>query len=327
MSFVFSLVSAIAAAAALIAASRIWFGRVQKRRHAERIGIEALSARHWREPLGLLVEALADEGFTAQADLAGGHGAPLGERILRRGPSTVLLIYKHGTAYRIGAAALLDAEKRRQEASIDEVMIATLGSVDAEARGQAERMRITCRDGAAIWSLLRERLDASTLAAVDAEAEQLIDRPRRLSTLCAAVLGLAIVFWGGGLDERLSGAGFELAGPHAEATPAATPAAEAVPATLPAPTPGTSPAAEAVGPAPPSEQRVAVAKALGALPEIDRASWSSGSTLVISVSPRSDTDAAYARACALAPTYPVLREARLQFETEGGANVRWRRCT
>lgn len=350
MSVLVAVLAAIAVALALVFGSRFWFGRLQKRRHIERIGIESLSSRHWREPLGLLVDALGKDGLSAQADLAAGHGAPLGERILRRGAGTVLLIYKHGTTYRIASPALLDAEKRRQEAGIDEVVLATLGSVDDDARAQAARMRITCIDGKEMWALVGERLDPATRAAIEAEAEHLIDGPRRLSTVGAAVLGIGIVFWTSDptalLDRRGDPAAESVAAvaptPASEAAAApALPASDAAPPIVGKPSaPGAGlPPARAAGmvaaipsavvgepAATNADDLVAIASALKALPGIDHASWSSASTVVLTVNRRATLDAAHEQICALAAQYPKLREIRLQLEASDGADVRWRRC-
>jgi hypothetical protein len=355
MSFLISLAAALAVAIALVLGSRLWFGKIMKRRHAEQIGIEALAARSFRDAQALIVEALGREGLTAQAELGGPQLSPQGERVLRRGDSTVLLVYKHGMGYRIGAPALRDAEKRRQEADIDEVVIATLGSVDAEAQAQAARMRITCRDGAAVWAMVGSALDAGTRTAVDAEAEQRIDGPRRLSTIGAAVLGFAIVFWGADLDQYL--VGFATGTPAETATPATSATVAAVAAQAPgpseaagAPAPAAIPAAasasappvatatpviaqqdaaatDAIAQETPAERRrVELAKAIGLLAEVDRASWSSSSTLVLSVNRRATIEQAQQRTCELSAEYPELRDVRLQFEAGGGSDIRWRRC-
>lgn len=338
MPIVLSLLIAVIVALGLVLGSRYWFGRVQKRRHAETIGIEAISARHWRDALTLLVSALEDRGLTPGAELSGPQGAPLGERILRRGSATVLLIYKHGTAYRIGAPALRDAEKRRQEAGIDEVLIATLGEIDPEARAQATRMHVECLDGSALWALMGGRLDPSIREAIDTEAEQRIHGPRRMSTLGAAVLGLAIVYWGGGVQELIQGgnsqservtvapapqANLPAVGTANPSPPAASAAASALAA-------ATATASETTAAPSASEaldaERTTIAKALSALPAIERASWSSGSTVILTVSRRSTLDTAFTEACSLVSQFPALAELRLQLEASDGSDVRWRRC-
>ncbi|MCZ8165034.1 hypothetical protein [Silanimonas sp.] len=329
MSIVVSILIAVAVAIALVLGSRLWFDRVQKRAHAQRIGIEALDGRRWREALDLLVQALGKDGYTQAAEVTGPSGMPLAERHLSRGSSRVLLIYKHGTSYLIGAAALLDAERRRQEAEMDEVIVATLGSLDSDALAQAARMKVSCLDGPAVWSKVRDVLDTATQEAVATEAEALVERPRRLATIGASVLGLAIVVWGGNLDPS-SIASFAAPEPSPPiATPAPSPAASAEPSVPP---PAASPAADT--PAAPQamaagsdeERRGALAKAITALPEVQRASWSSGSTMIVALRPRIGIDRGMEAICALAVTYPLVRDVRLQMEASGGAEVRWRRC-
>lgn len=355
MSVVVSILIAVAVAVAIVLGGRLWFDRVQKRAHAQRIGIEVLNTRRWREALDLLVQALALEGYTQLAEVTGPSGMPLAERHLSRGGSRILLIYKHGTSYRIGAPALLDAERRRQDAEVDEVIVATLGSLDDDAIAQAARMKVTCLDGATVWAKAQAVLDAGTRNGVAAEAEALVDRPRRLATVGATVLGLAIVFWGGNLDELA----MRYWGGSSDATRSAAPMARSAPPDAAASTPATasSSVAPVVAPVPdepagapsaPDEaaagatgrpdatatqapvldaagQRGALAKALTALAEVERASWSSASTMIVSLRPRVSIDTGVEKACALSADYPLLREVRLQVEASGG-DVRWRRC-
>lgn len=330
MSIVVSILIAVAVAIALVLGSRLWFDRVQKRSHAQRIGIEALDARRWREALDLLVQALGKDGYTQAAEVTGPSGMPLAERHLSRGNIRVLLIYKHGTSYLIGSAALLDAERRRQEAEMDEVIVATLGSLDGDALAQAARMKVACLDGPAVWSKVRDVLDTATQDAVATEAEALVERPRRLATIGASVLGLAIVVWGGNLDPS-SIASFAAPEPSPPiATPAPSAAASAEPrATPPAasPTADTPAAPQAMATSSDEERRGALAKAITALPEVQRASWSSGSTMIVALRPRISIDRGMEVTCALTSAYPFLRDVRLQMEASGGAEVRWRRCT
>ena len=330
MSIVVSILVAVAVATALVLGSRLWFNRVQRRAHEQRVGIEALDTRRWREALDLLVQALAKDGYSQSTEPTGPNGTPLAERHLALGSSRVLLIYKHGTSYRIGAAALLDAERRRQEAEMDEVIIATLGSLDGDALAQAARMKVACLDGPAVWSKVREVLDAGTRDAVAAEAEALVERPRRLATVGASMLGLGIVVWGGNLDPSAIAT---WATSDAVSDPAPTMAsarpqpAEAIQAPVERAPEAAATTALVAASNDEEQTRGALAKAITALPEVQRASWSSGSTMIIALRPRVDIDRGMEATCALLAEYPMLREVRLQMEASGGAEVRWRRCT
>lgn len=318
MSVFLPLLLALLVVAGLIAASRLWFDRVQRRRLVEQIGIEVLAARHWRDGMGLLLRALEAEGYHAEADAPA--GAPTGEKLLRRAGGSTLFVYKHGTAYSLAPAVLREVERRRQETEADDVLLATLGSIEPETLAQAARLPVRCLGGAEVWRRVEPLLDGPTREGTLAEAEAKIIRPRQLATLGAAVAGLAIVVGGGGL---LS----ELPAPSPEETPAAS---SPLPATArPAPSVVAEAGAGAVGAQgagdeDPAMRRAALATALIALPEFGTAVWSSNTTLVLTLKARVDAEEAVARACTLAERYPELREVRLQIEA--GQDVRWRRC-
>lgn len=326
MSVVLSILIAVSVAVALVLGSRLWFDRIQKRAYAQRIGIEVLDSRRWRDALDLLVKALAQDGYTQASEVTGPSGMPLAERHLSRGATRVLLIYKHGTSYHIGATALLDAERRRQEAEQDEVIIATLGSLDDDAVAQAARMKITCLDGRMVWAKARGVLDDAARNGVAAEAEALVERPRRLATVGAAVLGFAIIVWGSDLDHWIPApTGVNGAAPAMVVAPRISPATTQAPEVQPVADTGADPVAvprlEAE-----LERRGDIARAITALPEVERASWSSASTMVVALRPRISIDVGVERTCALASVYPMLRDVRLQMESSDGSEVRWRRC-
>lgn len=319
MSVFLPLLLALLVVAGLIAASRLWFDRVQRRRLVGQIGIEVLAARHWRDGMGLFLRALEAEGYHAEADAPA--GAPTGEKLLRRAGGSTLFVYKHGTAYSLAPAVLREVERRRQETEADDVLLATLGSIEPETLAQAARLPVRCLDGAEVWRRVEPLLDGPTREGIQAEAETKVTRPRQLATLGAAVAGLAIVVGGGGL---LS----ELPAPSPEGTPVAS---SPLPATArPAPSALAEAGAGVATPEKtarsedPATRRAALATALIALPEFGTAVWSSNTTLVLTLKARVDAEEAVARACTLAERYPELREVRLQIEA--GQDVRWRRC-
>ncbi|MFN3965347.1 MAG: hypothetical protein ACK4JC_08000 [Silanimonas lenta] len=311
MSVFLPLLLALLVVAGLIAASRLWFDRVQRRRLVGQIGIEVLAARHWRDGMGLLLRALEAEGYHAEADAPA--GAPTGEKLLRRAGGSTLFVYKHGTAYSLAPAVLREVERRRQETEADDVLLATLGSIEPETLAQAARLPVRCLDGAEVWRRVEPLLDGPTREGILSEAEAKVTRPRQLATLGAAVAGLAIVVGGGGL---LS----ELPAPSPGGTPVAS---SPLPATA-RPTPSAAAAPETARSEDPAARRAALATALIALPEFGTAVWSSNTTLVLTLKARVDAEEAVARACTLAERYPELREVRLQIEA--GQDVRWRRC-
>jgi hypothetical protein len=326
MTLLLSFVFALALAIALVVAARFWFNRVQKAREVTAIGIEVLAARSWREAMNLMVKALEVDGIVASAELTDPAAAPSGERVLRRGNRSVLLVYKHGTTYRIGQAAVRDVELRREKAGIDEALLATLGQVDDEAKTAAKTMGVELLDAAGVWQKVESLLEERVRADVAREAEEKVRGPRTMATLGATFLGVVIVFFGSQTGERLATFGETSATPStatAQQQNSANPAAQNA-TTTEDNQPGIEvPAMSEEAAA--SVRRAALAQSVMDVSGVERASWSTSTTLVISLSPRVSAESATDAICAMATLYPEVRESRLQFDSVG-AETRWRRC-
>jgi len=331
MTLLLSSIFAIALAIALVVGARFWFNRIQKAKEITAIGVEVLAARSWREALALMVKALEVDGMVAGTELADVNGATSGERLLRRGNRSVLLVYKHGTTYRIGQAAVRDVELRREKAGIDEAILATLGQVDEEARAASKTMGLELLDGPGAWLKIENLLEDRVRADVAREAEEKVRGPRTMATLGAMFLGAVIVFFGSQAGERLGTTGGMSGTSTSTASPQTNAAAPAAKAPAPAPAPALEANAPAVEVPAISEdaaaavRRAALAQAVMDVPGVDRASWSTATTLVISLSRRVTPETATDAICAMAQLYPEVHESRLQFDLVG-AETRWRRC-
>lgn len=315
MSPIVSVIVATVLAVALILGAHHYFNHIQRRRRLREIGTEVLASRSWKDGLDLLAKALKVDGARVEG-LVGDKGIPLPERLIRQDSTSTLLVYKHGTTYRIAAPALADAQRRREEVGADALCIATLGNVDPAARTQAERDGIRVLDGAALWALVEPFIEDSVRKEVAREADEAVKRPRTLATAAAALLGAAIVM-----------VNLPSPAPAPMAVPAATtsPVAASNLSTPPNPADATAPT-DAM--AERSARRAALASAMIDLAGVETAAWSSTTTLVIDLLPGATVDGVFAASCGLAAQYPELRdEVRLQFESDDPAEgVRWRRC-
>lgn len=311
-----SILVALLLAAALILGAHFYFNHIQRRRKLLEIGTEVLASRSWKDGLELLAKALAADGARIEG-LVGDKGVPLAERLLRRDSGSTLLVYKHGTAYRIAAPALVEAQRRREELGADALCIATLGSIDPAAAKQAGRDGIQVIDGAALWLLVEPFVEEHVRREVAREADEAVKRPRALATTAAALLGAAIVVL------NLPPPGPDPAA--ATAVPAA-PRTGAAPAATAAPPPaGTE--AEAEAEAQREVRRTALALAMIDIEGVENAAWASSTTLVVELLPGATVEAVFAASCGLAKQFPELRDVRLQFESADPAEgVRWRRC-
>lgn len=310
-----ALIAALLVGAALVVGARFWFSRVQKRKAIERIGIEVMASRSWKDGVDLLARAVTAEGGWQIENLASPQGQPTPERLLIHGDRRALLVYKHGTNYRIGTSVLVEGERRRQDVGASELWVATLGTVEPAARTQAERTGVTLLDGPALWARASSALEPRIRSDVEREAEDSVKRPRDIATLAGTVLVLALVVVN--LPDQLLGGGSDVAAPTASAPRAAAPAPRA------APTQDENEMGETTREA----RRAALAAELVDVEGVLGAAWSSNTTMVISLSPAADIDAVFVQACTLSAQYVELTESRLQFESDDPTiGVRWRRC-
>lgn len=113
--------------------------------------------------------------------------------------------------------------------------------------------------------------------------------------------------------------GMTPAAPSTDATATGAPAAATSGADTPVAAPGPIP--QDVG-----RQRAALAAALGALPEVDRAAWLSESTLEVRLAHIDGN--AFARICPLVERYDQISASRIQLTPppDSGATVRFRQC-
>ena len=58
------LIAAVVATVAALLASSWWFGVHRRRRAETRVGVQALAGMKWRECAGLVLQAMAEKGYT-----------------------------------------------------------------------------------------------------------------------------------------------------------------------------------------------------------------------------------------------------------------------
>lgn len=295
----------------------LYFRTVQLRTDETRAGIAALSGVSWRSFIHLVFEALARRGFhrVAGADVPGD-----GEHLLEGKGGQWLLSCKHGSAFVLGRLSVNEFARAVELRGASGGFLVTQGRITDDARPLAESQRIELLDGQALWPQLRDFLPEDQLAGIRAKAGAAARRRIALSWLAAALAGIAI--WpalpqgGGGTPSRA-------AAPAAPSALAATAATPAPPLGAPAP------AATVLTPSTPGEvarQRVELAAAVSALAGVDRAVWSSESTLQVYAS-QVQADP-FATICPVVERYDELASSRIQVTPPPGstAMVRFRQC-
>lgn len=284
-----------------------WLWLVQ-RPHAERDeGLKLLAAMRWREFSRLVVDGLRSRGFEPEAvEEAAERGSDSVIHLKREGREW-LLACKHGLNYRITQTMVADmADAIRFHGSAGGV-VATLGEADADARkGAANPVEVL--DGKALWPLVQSQLSSGVRDELAAKASGAAMRHTALTWAGAATLGLVTAL--------------------TVPAPSSAPAEETVAAattTAPPPAPAVAPPAKAVAapattaaaPASENEQRDEVIRMVGTLPGVERAMWSTRSTLLVYLA---DESADPVRGiCDVVVKYDALRTSRVHLQPPTGA--------
>jgi restriction system protein len=292
----------------------VYFHLVQRRRDETRAGITALSGVSWRSFIHMVLDALGRRGFTRLIDED--NSGDDQDFVLVRDQERWLLSCKHGSAFVLGRLTVNELARAIQLKDAAGAFLVTQGRISDEVRPVAALQRIELLDGPALWPQLRDFLPAQQLAAIRAQAARLARQRILLSWLAALLAGVAT--W---LALPAPSRPVPTPGPAA-AAPAAEPAAPA-PAD---PGEATTAPGEPAAPAPIERQRADVAAAISTLPDVNRAFWSTESTLHVILN-TIDGDA-FTRICPLMERYDELASSRIQLTPppDSGRNVRFRQC-
>ncbi|MGJ4802005.1 restriction endonuclease [Luteimonas sp. SDU82] len=301
------------------------FRTVQLRRDETRAGIRALSGVSWRSFIHMVLDALSRRGYRRVVDAENPAGDS--DYILERDGDHWLLSCKHGSAFLLGRLTVNELSRAIELKGAVGGFLVTQGRITDDARPVASLQRIELLDGPALWPQLRDFLPADQLAGIRAGAARAARQRVLLSWLLALLAGVAV--W------------LALPPPAPVARPAAAPAVAAdvarpgeqpAAATAPAVDPGL-PSVSLPGPQAPAattpdieQQRADIAAAVSTLPDVDRAAWSSESTLQVFLSAIQDDP--FGRICPLVERYDDLAASRIQLTPPPGsdATVRFRQC-
>ncbi|TYT23840.1 restriction endonuclease [Luteimonas viscosa] len=317
-----------------------YFRAVQMRRDETRAGITALSGVSWRSFIHMVLDALSRRGFSRLVD--SDNAADDTDYVLARNGEHWLLSCKHGSAFVLGRLTVNELARAIELKGAAGGFLLTQGRITDDARPVAALQRIELLDGPALWPQLRDFLPAEQLAGIRAKAATLARQRVLSSWLFALLAGVAI--W---LALPAPPAPAPAPSPSPSQAPAAVAPPEAAPAAPSAPAPsaaagaGVEPAASATtqettaaapaaappdAPASIEQQRADVAAAVSTLPDVDRAIWSTESTLQVMLS-SIDGDA-FTRICPLMERYEDLASSRIQLTPPPGstASVRFRQC-
>lgn len=281
-------------------------------------GIAALADMRWRDFIRLVLEALQQRGFSRvfDADTVGDEA----DIELQRDDQPWLLSCKHGVSFVLDGnhvAALVHAMRMRGAAG---GVLVTPGRVAPGTEALATPQRVELLDGPRLWPQLRPLLDAERRAAIGAQARARAARHVLLAWLLA--LFAAIVTW-----QLLQAYGSASSAANAPAAASAT----AVPGHTDVSHTGVGAATNAISAAPTDpaaleRRRQQAAHEISALPGVQRALWSTESTLLVSL--QSETGDPKPALCTILKRYDELASSRVQLQPPEGsaAAVRFFQC-
>lgn len=316
MNAVLVWIVSLAVMLAIGGAATFYIVGVLRRRDETAAGITALSAMSWREFIHLVLEVLARRGFTRQIDREAPAGD--GEYTLLRNRERWLLSCKHGSAFVLGNAAINELASDINLRGAAGGFLVTQGRIGEEARGPARLQRIELLDGPTLWPEIRDLIPPAQLETIHADAAQHARQRTLFAWLIALLAGIAVFV---SLPRTVETPEADAA----TATQAEPPAAPATPASGPAP-PGAQASQAMPDAAELERQRKDVANAISTLPMVDRAVWTTQSTLEVFLL-ETDSDA-IPSICPLVERYPALASSRIQLTPPQGsqAPVRFRQC-
>lgn len=292
---------------------------------AER-GANQLGLLRWRDFTRLVLQAMHGRGYrTVVEDGMPADGIPTdgGDIVIERNGERTLLSVKYGSASVVGAQALLGLGGSATLRGTQKVIVVTPGRFDEEATRLARQQDIELIDGEDLWPEVRPYVARPAQDAAPAPAPVETATPANPKMLGIAWGAAAVVAAGAWMMAQ----GLE---PASTASPAAPDTASQTPAAAAAPVAAT-PAIASVDVVPTDaaaleQRRKETANAISTLFGVDRAIWSTQSTLLVYLS--TDVADPSSELCPLLERYPELAASRVQMQPPQGSTkpVRFKQC-
>lgn len=286
-------------------------------------GIRSLAAMRWREFSRFVIEALQAQGFEAARGDVATQSAQEADLVLDRGGETWLLSVKQGANYRITAQMVDELARSVRYKNAQGGILVTLGSIEPNAGLAHPALELL--DGATLWPVVEPLLPPSLHQDILSRAQAGVRRETIYAWGVGAIAGLLL----GATSGLLTAQGPEAA---IAAEPTVAPASADVSAPVEA---GAAAAVPAIGTStPPSvaaideqAERNEVQRSITTINGVERAAWTSRSTLVLYLSAPA-TEGQVQAICGLIERHDTLRAIRLQLQPPAGSTppVRFMQC-
>jgi len=288
------------------------------------LGIAALAGMRWRDFIHLVLAAMNARGYE-RVFLPHATTGDESDYLLERDGQRWLLSTKHGTAYVLGSSTIAEFAREIRMRSAAGGLMVTPGRFAPEAVNLARTQRIELLDGPALWPELRPLLPQEQREHVSGPARAQMQRRLWMAWGGSVMVGV-LAF----LAFRNAEPPADVGAPEVMASTPAVPRA-ALP-TAQGTADNTATAAAVAGAAVPTDprelerRRKDLATAVSTLPGIDKALWSTQSTLLVYLS--EDLPDPMSGICPLLERYDELAASRVQLQPPAGSTrpVRFLQC-
>ncbi len=297
---------------------------------ASKDGTDTLASLHWRELVRFTLEVMRNRGYTPELDAQSGDDTLYP---LRRDGRRWLLQCKHGASGMIAPSALQPLLSAIKLENAEGGVFVTPGHVTEQTRSLAKLQGVEVVDGTSLWPELQPLLVAAgRIPAPNLPPAKAWLRQAAPYWALALVLAVAALWFFGrsGDDVGNDSVAVTPTAPRAAAQVVAN-SADTSAGNLPTRASGTATAddadADADADSADVRQRREVAAAISSLPGVDKAQWSTQSTLLVYLNAVGKDDPMKV-ICPLLERYPDLRASRVQLQAPAGSDrpVRFSQC-
>ncbi len=318
---------AIVVAVLLGLAASFYLRKIRLPQQERAAGIASLLGLSWRAFIKIVLEVLARRGYS----IVGEAGSD-GDYLLARDGGQWLLSTRHGGSSRIDSHALIEFAKDIQMRSADGGLIVSPGVFAPGIAREAKLQYIELLDGPTLWPELQSLLPQGQYEAAAEPARTQTRQYVLLAWLGAVVVGIVLA-WALGMGDDAPSASTQVTPTTQPATPAApsntTPANASVQRAGANSVDKAAAVATSVVPTDPAElakRRKEVTQLVSTLQHVDRAVWSTQSTLLVYM--LDDKSDPVPELCPILEHYDELRTSRLQLQPPVGSSktVRFLQC-
>ena len=302
------------------AGATAWLRRQPPKDNDLMLGLDYMAGMRWADFIRLVLRAMHAAGYSTIGD----DGKPTDgltsdgkDILLKRGSQRTLLSCKHGSSSVVSAQAVLGIGKSAELRGATASIVATPGRFDDEARRVATQQQVELIDGEHLWPKVKPFVPENMLPG---KSQASNPNATRIAWAAAALLGAATALVAYNMQAPIE--------PEADVSVSASPVAAHTP--VPASTKAT-PATVAIeqvptDPAALETRRKEVADTISTLFGVQRALWSTQSTLQVHLSSE-DADPV-SELCPLLERYPELAASRVQLQPPPGSDrqVRFIQC-